>query len=68
MEIKTQRLTLRPVQMEDVPTVHAYSSDWESLPYMVCLPYEVIEETAFYAEKRCSNGKRNSQITASFPF
>lgn len=51
MEIKTQRLTLRPVQMEDLPTVHAYSSDRESLPYMVCLPYESIEETAFYVKK-----------------
>lgn len=46
MEIKTQRLCLRPVCMADLETTHAYASDPENTRLMMFLPYESLEETA----------------------
>ena len=46
MEINTPRLTLRPVTMANLDTVHAYASDLENTRYMVFLPNETIEETS----------------------
>jgi len=46
MEIRTQRLCLRPVCMADLETTHAYASDPENTRLMMFLPYASIEETA----------------------
>lgn len=46
MEIRTERLTLRPVEMADLEATHAYASDIENTRYMMFLPYESMEETA----------------------
>lgn len=44
-EIKTERLTLRPLTMSDLKTVHEYASDKYNTLYMRWLPNETIEET-----------------------
>ena len=45
IELKTQRLVLRPLGTEYLQTVHAYASDLENTRYMVHLPNETIDET-----------------------
>lgn len=45
MEIKTERLLLRPVEMADLEATYAYASDIENTRYMMYLPYESMEET-----------------------
>lgn len=44
-EIKTDRLLLRPLDISDFETVHAYASDIESTRYMIYLPHKTKEET-----------------------
>lgn len=43
--IKTDRLTLRPLHIRDIETVHAYASNVENTRYMMFLPNETKEET-----------------------
>lgn len=51
MQITTQRLTLRPICLEDLEARHAYCSDPENTRFMMFLPNESIEETeAFIRE------------------
>ena len=45
MEIRTERLVLRPVNMEDLHSTHAYASDLENTRFMMFLPYASMEET-----------------------
>lgn len=46
IELKTNRLILRPLNIEDLDTVHAYASDVENTKYMIYLPNDTIEETS----------------------
>lgn len=46
MEIRTERLLLRPITLADLATTHAYVSDAENTRYMMFLPSESLEETA----------------------
>ena len=46
MEIRTERLLLRPITMADLMTTHAYVSDAENTHFMMNLPCESLEETA----------------------
>ena len=46
MEIRTERLLLRPITMAELQSTHAYSSDVENTRYMMYLPYASLEETA----------------------
>ena len=48
IEIKTERLLLRPLSSNDVNAVHEYYSDEENTRYIVNLPYKRIEDTAQY--------------------
>lgn len=50
MEIRTQRLTLRPIGMQDLETTYAYSADRENTKYMMFLPDDSIEETKEFLE------------------
>lgn len=43
--IKTEHLTLRPLHIRDIETVHAYASDPQNTRYMMFLPNETKEET-----------------------
>lgn len=45
MELKTKRLLLRPLGMQDVESVHEYASDLENTKYMMYLPNTTLEET-----------------------
>ena len=48
MEIKTERLVLKPVNMEYLHSTHAYASDLENTRLMMFLPDENEEETALH--------------------
>lgn len=43
--IKTDRLLLRPLCLNDLKTVHEYASDFENTRYMLFLPNGTIQET-----------------------
>lgn len=43
--IKTKRLLLRPLCMDDINTVHAYASNLDNTNYMLFLPNETIAES-----------------------
>ena len=45
-EIKTERLLLRPLSINDLNTVHEYASDIDNSRFMLRLPNDTIEETA----------------------
>jgi len=45
MEIRTPRLTLRPVTADMADAAYRYAGDPENAPMMVYLPYESLEET-----------------------
>ena len=44
-EMKTDRLILRPLDISDWATVHAYAGDEENTKYMLWLPNDTVEET-----------------------
>ena len=46
IEIKTDRLLLRPLNINDLDTVHTYASDLENTRFMQWLPNDTKEETA----------------------
>lgn len=46
MEIKTQRLVLRPVTAADLETTYAYAGNLGNTHFMMFLPYASLEETA----------------------
>ena len=48
MEIRTPRLTLRPVTAADLATTHAYAGDLENTRFMMFLPYADEAETAAF--------------------
>ena len=41
IELKTNRLTLRPLNIGDLDAVHTYASDIENTKYMINLPNEL---------------------------
>lgn len=43
--IKTKRLLLRPLCMDDINTVHAYASNLDNTKYMLFLPNETVDES-----------------------
>ena len=45
MELKTARLTLKPITMEYLHSTHAYASDLENTRLMMFLPYASLRET-----------------------
>ena len=46
MLLRTARLLLRPVTMDDLSTTHAYAGDLENTLYMMFLPNADEKETA----------------------
>jgi len=45
MEIKTERLIIRPMRMEYLESTHKYASDINNTKFMLSLPSDTIEET-----------------------
>ena len=48
IELKTERLLLRPLSLNDVNALHEYYSDEENTRYITNLPYKTIEATRQY--------------------
>lgn len=57
-EIKTDRLILRPLDISDLATVHAYSSDEENTTYMLWLPNDTIEDTKQFLNRVSNEWKK----------
>lgn len=47
LEIKSERLLLRPLNLSDLESVHEYASDKENTMYMYHLPREIEETSEF---------------------
>ena len=51
MEIKTERLTLKPHSMEYLESTHRYASDLENTRFMFYLPNGTLEETEAFIRR-----------------
>ena len=60
MEIRTQRLLLRPIGVQDLQTAFAYASDKENTKFMVFLPDDDISQTREFLE-RCEQEWKKQQ-------
>lgn len=58
MEIRTPRLLLRPLRMEDLHTLHAYTGDPENARYMVFHPDANLEETRAFLREMVEEWKK----------
>ena len=47
IDIKTERLVLRPLEVSDLHTAHAYASDAKHTRYMIHLPNRSVEDSGF---------------------
>ena len=50
-EIKTNRLLLRPLEVQDLAAIHTYASDPENTRFMLFLPNETEEETRQFLQR-----------------
>lgn len=50
VEIKTERLVLRPLGIQYLESVHEYASDLNNTRYMMFLPNDTVEETKEFLE------------------
>lgn len=50
IEIKAERLLLRPLRISDLQTAHAYAGDVEHTRYMIHLPNHTLTETRCFLE------------------
>ncbi len=66
IEIKTERLLIRPVCMADLECVHKYSVDKENLKYMRYLPHESKEETINYIKDSEAMWEKEKQTAYEF--
>ncbi|WP_282433306.1 GNAT family N-acetyltransferase [Desulfosporosinus sp. FKA] len=57
--LKTERLVLRPLDIEDLDTVHEYASDVENTKYMIHLPNDTIEETSHFLTRITNEWKKD---------
>lgn len=58
MELKTERLCLKPLGTQYLKSVHEYASDIENTKYMVHLPNATIQETADFLRSTENEWKR----------
>ncbi len=64
--LQTERLTLRPLALSDVDTVHVYASDPELTRFMLYLPSETREETLAFLSQAAEEWQK--QAPAFFEF
>ena len=62
MELRTERLLLKPLGMQYLESVHEYSSDIENTKYMVHLPRTSMEETADFLRGIEAEWKKESPL------
>lgn len=65
-EIKTARLLLRPLTIDDLDYVHAYSSDKDNTTFMYFLPFTSKEETSEFLTKITKHWKREKPVFYAF--
>ena len=58
-KLRTQRLLLRPLDVCDLETTHAYAGDKESTKYMIALPNETLEETEEFLTQASAEWRKN---------
>ena len=66
IELKTNRLILRPLDIEDLNTVHAYASDIENTKYMIHLPNDIIEQTSQFLTNVTHEWQKDEPIFYEF--
>lgn len=49
--IRTERLTLRPLEMSDLETTHQYARDIDNTQFMIFLPNRTIQETNQFLQR-----------------
>ncbi len=65
IEIKTERLTLRPVQLGDEKEIHEYAGDKE-ITMMFWLPNDTIEETVASVKRNAEEWESSDQTNFEF--
>lgn len=65
-EIKTKRLVLRPLSVNDLEAVHFYSADEENTKYMKYLPNKSKQETLTFLESVCEEWKKSEPSFLEF--
>ena len=65
MELKTKRLTLRPVQLGDEKEIHEYAGDKE-ITMMFWLPNDSFEETAEFVKRNAADWGSSDQLDYEF--
>ena len=65
MEIKTKRLTVRPIQVGDEKEIHEYAGD-PNLTMMYFLPNETFEETARFVKENAEEWNSDDQTNFEF--
>ena len=66
MELKTQRLLLRPLVSDDWKAVHEYASDVENTRYMTFLPNDTEEETRDFVAWAAGEWQKEKPETCEF--
>lgn len=65
MEIKTERLTLRPIQVGDEKEIHEYAGD-KSITMCFWLPNDTIEDTADFVRQNAAQWNSDDQSNFEF--
>lgn len=65
MELKTERLTLRPVRIGDEAAIHAYAGD-PDITMMYWLPNETFEETAAFVRQSAAEWASPDRLSCAF--
>lgn len=68
MEIKSERLLLRPISIKDLVTTHAYASDCEANIYMLNLPNDTLQQTENFLKGCEDNWKTFNQEVFQLDF
>ncbi len=66
VEIKTERLVLRPLGIQYLESVHEYASDLKNTRYMMFLPNDTVEETKEFLEGVDRQWASDNQICYEF--
>lgn len=66
MRIETERLLLRPLDMGDLETTHAYAGNEENGRYMMYLPNKTMEETKNFLQWAAAEWEKEEQSAYEF--
>ena len=66
MQIYTERLVLRPLEISDLNTTHEYAADFENTRYMLFLPNKTLEESRQYLAWAASEWEKAEPVNLEF--